>query len=80
MSNDCLAAFRSAILKAHNSYRSQHRAPALTEDATVGATAQKYATYLADKTLFQHSGTKGLGENLAASSSFSAPSVADCTS
>lgn len=65
VSNDCLNAYRNAILKAHNAYRSQHQAPALRNSDSLGATAQKYANYLAANKLFQHSNAQGLGENLA---------------
>ena len=63
--NDCLNAFRSAILSAHNGHRSLHRTPALTQDNNLGAIAQEHANYLADdpfkNTNINH---KGLGVNI----------------
>ena len=78
VSADCLNAFRTAILNAHNTYRSQHRVGPLTQSASIGNTAQAYANYLAANNLFKHSGAQDLGENLAMSGGFQSPTVAQC--
>jgi hypothetical protein len=61
--NDCLNAFRSAILSAHNGHRSLHHTPALTQDNTIGAMAQEHANSLADDR-FKIINHKGLGANI----------------
>jgi len=52
----------AGITRFHNDVRAQVSVPGLTWDPTIGATAQAYAA----RCIFQHSGTAGLGENLAA--------------
>ena len=64
-------------MKAHNSYRAKHSASALKTNTSVTNIAQKYANYLGQNNLFQHS-KNGLGENLAASWSSSKPNLNDC--
>ncbi|CAO3611543.1 unnamed protein product [Cunninghamella blakesleeana] len=49
------------ILKIHNKYRSKHRAPALKWDKAIASFAQSHSR----KCVFQHSGKKGYGENIA---------------
>ena len=63
--NLCQQAYQSSMLSLHNGYRSQHHAPPLVSDASLQGAAQKYAQYMADNDLFQHSGAAGLGENIA---------------
>ena len=70
--------FDKAFLDAHNAYRIKHGAVALKQNATISGIAQKYANYLATKNLFEHSGAKGFGENLAYSSSSKAPNLTKC--
>ena len=78
--NYCLISFRKAMLNSHNNYRAQHQVNPLQQNSSIDITAQAYANLLAAKNLFEHSGTEGLGENLAMSSAFNAPSVSDCSS
>jgi len=52
----------AGITRFHNVVRAEVGVPGLTWDPTIAATAQAYAA----KCVFQHSGTAGLGENLAA--------------
>ncbi len=61
---DNLAAFQQAILTRHNYYRAKHGAPALTLDNQLNSGAQQWANRLASTQKFEHSGTKGQGENL----------------
>ena len=49
-------------------------------NATLESVADKYAEYLADYNLFQHSQTAGLGENLAYIWSSRNPNLQNCTS
>jgi len=53
------------ILAAHNNYRAAVGVPALQWSDSLAASAQQYANYLASTGQFQHSGTPGVGENLA---------------
>ncbi|CAF1310323.1 unnamed protein product, partial [Didymodactylos carnosus] len=55
---------RRQALKAHNEYRTKHCAPPLTLSRRLNGIAQKYAEHLASTKTFEHSHTKGLGENL----------------
>ena len=48
-----------------NNYRKLHGAPPLKWDDTICAFSQKWASYLLNNNLFQHSGTPKYGENLA---------------
>jgi uncharacterized protein YkwD len=52
----------AGMTRFHNVVRAEVGVPGLTWDPTIAATAQAYAA----KCVFQHSGTAGLGENLAA--------------
>jgi pathogenesis-related protein 1 len=52
----------AGITRAHNVVRAEVGVPGLTWDPSVAATAAAYAA----RCVFQHSGTAGLGENLAA--------------
>ncbi|CAF1283405.1 unnamed protein product [Didymodactylos carnosus] len=56
--------FQNEALAKHNEYRSKNCVSQLTLDDQLSATAQAYAEYLANTGKFQHSGAKGLGENL----------------
>ena len=53
------------ILAAHNKYRAAVGVPALQWSDSLAAGAQQYANHLASTRQFQHSGTHGVGENLA---------------
>ncbi len=61
--------FREAGLKAHNTYRQQHKVDDLTINPELNDYAQAYAEKLAANDSFQHSnckwGSKRVGENLA---------------
>ena len=76
----CQQAYQASMLSLHNGYRSQHHAPPLVSDASLQSTAQKYAQYMADNDLFQHSGAAGLGENIAYVYSSAVTQLGDCTS
>ncbi|GLC43439.1 hypothetical protein PLESTF_001296700 [Pleodorina starrii] len=54
------------ILALHNQYRATHNAPPLSWSAALVSSAQDWANGLAGSCGFYHSGTQGLGENLAA--------------
>ena len=73
-----MADFRAASLSAHNTYRAAHSTAALSQDASIDATALNYANYLGQNDLFQHSNAKGLGENLASSWSSNTPDLNNC--
>lgn len=78
---DCLSAYRAAILNIHNTYRSRHQVGPLQQNASIGAIAQRYASYLARNKIFMHSDdNNGLGENLGKGGPYRSPSVADCAS
>ena len=66
------------MLNAHNTYRSRHQVGPLQQNASVGAIAQKYASYLAANKIFEHSSVDGLGENLGKGGPVRSPTVADC--
>ncbi|CAF1086937.1 unnamed protein product [Brachionus calyciflorus] len=72
----CLTAFKSAVLQAHNNFRTIHHVPLLVEDASLVSTAQNYAKNLSSTNTFAHSGAKGLGENLAMYGSTALPDCA----
>ncbi|CAF1392433.1 unnamed protein product [Rotaria sp. Silwood1] len=52
------------MLDAHNKYRASHCANPLQLDDTLSRSAQNYAHTLAYTNSFQHSGIRGVGENL----------------
>ena len=79
LSNTCLSSINTAYLNAHNKFRANHNAAALKYNSQITDTAQKYANYLATNNIFEHSGTSGLGENLAYTSSSKAPNLNDCS-
>jgi glioma pathogenesis-related protein 2 len=59
--------FRNASLSKHNSYRYTHRSPGLTSSNSLNTSAQKWAQYLANNGLFEHSSASqrnNAGENL----------------
>ena len=68
----CQKAFCDAMLQRHNVLRAKHRAPALSQDATLSQNAQAYASKLArDNSGLVHSGGGSkYGENLALYSGF----------
>ena len=53
------------MLDAHDNYRAAVGIPALEWSDSLAAGAQQYADYLASTGQFHHSGTPGVGENLA---------------
>jgi Cysteine-rich secretory protein family/LysM domain len=53
------------ILDAHNNYRAEVGVPPLQWSDSLAASAQQWANYLASTGQFKHSGTNGVGENLA---------------
>lgn len=55
---------KTDILNAHNKYRQELKLPPLKWSDKISASAQNWANTLAAKRQFQHSGTKGLGENI----------------
>lgn len=57
--------FKNDILKAHNSYRKNHAAPALKWSSKLEANAQKWAKELAKKGYLQHASQSEEGENIA---------------
>jgi uncharacterized protein YkwD len=56
----CLADMQ-AVLDLHNKYRARHGVPALTWSDSIASKAQAYS----QDCVMQHSGARGLGENLA---------------
>ena len=60
----CLAAFRDAVLTAHNEYRKQHSSPALQSDSSIDSSALGWSQYLAQINVLKNSGSESLGENL----------------
>ena len=48
-----------------NSYRMKNQSPALAWDSKVASFSQQWSFYLANNSLFQHSGSQNYGENLA---------------
>ena len=60
----CLPAASGTLLAEHNSYRALHQhTPPMTYDTTIQASAQAWS----DQCMWKHSGTAGVGENIAAS-------------
>lgn len=57
--------FTALQLEAHNEYRANHGAPALTYDADLAAEAQDWANKLNEENTLYHSTAEGYGENLA---------------
>ncbi|KAG2500871.1 hypothetical protein HYH03_001632 [Edaphochlamys debaryana] len=54
------------ILDMHNYYRARHHAPAMAWSTSLEASARAWGEELASYCGFEHSGTNGVGENLAA--------------
>lgn len=50
-----------SALELHNQYRQRHGGPALSWSSSIASQAQAYAS----RCVFEHSGTRGVGENLA---------------
>lgn len=67
-----LGTFQSQSVSEHNTYRSTHHAPGLTQSAALNASAQAYAETLASTGEFKHSNTNN-GENLFATFTTGAP-------
>lgn len=76
--NTCQQQFQTACIQAHNKYRALHNAPPLRTNSNLQISAYNYAKTLAAQNIFQHSGQKGIGENLAYSWSSSVSSLANC--
>ena len=76
----CLAAFRDAVLTAHNEYRKQHSSPALQSDSSIDSSALGWSQYLAQINALMHSGSESLGENLFFQSGRILSSNMDCAS
>ena len=57
--------YQRNALEAHNRHRARHCASPLQLDDSISRSAQNYAQHLANINQMVHSGTKGLGENLA---------------
>ncbi len=57
---------QKAALSKHNSYRSIHHSPNMTESSSLNKSAQSWAEHLASTGAFEHSDTKA-GENIYAS-------------
>ncbi|XP_060596663.1 Golgi-associated plant pathogenesis-related protein 1-like isoform X3 [Ruditapes philippinarum] len=59
--------FIADVVKQHNVYRALHGAPAVTDNATMSAFAQSWATYLNTNNVFEHNPAAGknkYGENI----------------
>ncbi|NES22861.1 MAG: secretion protein [Symploca sp. SIO3E6] len=56
--------FQNAALSKHNSYRSTHSSPNMTLSSSLNSSAQEVADNMASTGVFEHSSTKGVGENL----------------
>jgi len=62
-----LTILRKEILARHNSYRTTHRSPIMSIQASLNTTAQQWSEYLAANALFQHSTAaqrNNAGENI----------------
>ncbi|EFJ44913.1 hypothetical protein VOLCADRAFT_64274, partial [Volvox carteri f. nagariensis] len=59
------------ILSLHNQYRASHHAQPLSWSSSLESSAQSWANNLAGGCAFYHSGTQGVGENLAAGRRYS---------
>ena len=77
--DECQKLFQRDTLAAHNNYRSVHHVNALKSNPMVQETAQNYANKMASDDIFKHSGTKGMGENLAYMWSSNANTLKDCS-
>ena len=58
----CQKDFCNAMVNQHNKYRKLHQVDSLSVDNNLMSSAQKYAMYLAENSLFDHSGGD-YGEN-----------------
>lgn len=74
---NCAEDYQKACLAAHNKYRAMHQAPPLKTSKKLQQSATSYAQDLARRNAFEHSGTRGIGENLAAASTYDA-SLKNC--
>jgi len=75
----CQQLFQKETLAAHNKYRVIHHVNPLTSNLMLQKTALNYANYLASNDIFQHSGTQGMGENLAYVWSSRVNTLKDCS-
>jgi uncharacterized protein YkwD len=75
--NAILPQLRQDILTAINYYRNLHGTQPLILDDSISASAQAWATQIANTGVFAHSNTAGLGENLYMMSSSAALNVVD---
>lgn len=78
LSAKCLSDFRSSCVAAHNQYRLLHSTKNLRPNKTLNAIAEKYATYLANNNIFNHSKIGDYGENLSYLWSTAAPNLKIC--
>ena len=78
--NGCQDAFKTAALNVHNAYRAKHGSPPLVELSSIDSMALAWSQNLAKNNIFQHSGTKGVGENLYAVYGGSLSSSSQCAS
>ncbi len=77
--DECQKLFQRDILVAHNKYRVIHHVNPLKSNPMVQQTAQNYANKMASTDIFKHSGTKGMGENLAYMWSSNVDTLKDCS-
>ncbi len=63
--DNCARDFHDTSLMIHNYFRDMHLAPALVTNASLQVSATAWAEKIAKSGNFQHSGTTGVGENLA---------------
>lgn len=77
--NKCQQNFQTACIVAHNKLRALHHALPLRTSDKLQNTALNFAQYLADRDIFKHSGTRGIGENLAYVWASSVNSLGDCS-
>jgi len=75
----CQQLFQKETLAAHNNYRFIHHVNPLKSNLMLQKTALNYANYLASNDIFQHSGTQGMGENLAYVWSSRVNTLKDCS-
>ena len=78
--DSCQQEFQNSSILAHNKYRSMHHVPVVSTNAILQSNSMIYAEKLASTNTFQHSGQKGVGENLAMSWSSAVTSLKNCAS
>jgi len=67
---NCATDFQDRSLMIHNFFRNMHHAPALVTSASLQISATAWAEQIAKTGIFQPSGTRGVGENLAMVTAF----------